>query len=86
MSGTVTVLYFAALRERAGRASETVSVFPGETVGTLLTRMRAADPRLEAAFAGPGTVRVAVSQKLTDFDAALSGGEEVAFFPPMTGG
>jgi molybdopterin synthase sulfur carrier subunit len=32
------------------------------------------------------SVRVALDQELSDFDAPLSGVREVAFFPPMTGG
>jgi molybdopterin synthase sulfur carrier subunit len=38
------------------------------------------------AFSDRAALRVALDQKLADFDAPLGGVREVAFFPPMTGG
>ncbi|NHO32456.1 molybdopterin converting factor subunit 1 [Acetobacter fallax] len=86
MSGTVTVLYFAALRERVGRSREVVSLDGVMTVGAMLMSRRDNDAVLDAVFSGPGTVRVAVNKILADFEAPLHDGDEVAFFPPMTGG
>lgn len=79
------VLYFAWVRERIGIPRETVET-SAATVADLITELRAREERYEAAFADLTALRVAVDQKLTDFDAPLSGVREVAFFPPMTGG
>lgn len=80
------VLYFAWLRERIGESEETVEAAGLATVADLVTALRAKGDRHEAAFAEPDAVRVAVNQKVSDFDAPLDGATEVAFFPPMTGG
>ncbi|MDP2737824.1 MAG: molybdopterin converting factor subunit 1 [Pseudorhodobacter sp.] len=79
------VLYFAWVRERIGLAREAVET--GATnAAELVAELRARDPRYAAAFADVSALRVALDQKLADFDAPLAGVREVAFFPPMTGG
>lgn len=79
------VLYFAWVRERIGIPKETVETQAG-TVNDLVAELKSREDRYEAAFADLSALRVAVDQKLTDFDAPLAGAREVAFFPPMTGG
>lgn len=81
----IDVLYFAWVRERIGIPRESIDS-SAKTVRELVEELRAREERYEAAFADLSAVRVAVDQKLTDFDASLSGAREVAFFPPMTGG
>lgn len=82
---TVTVLYFAWLRERIGVPREEVQT-QAQTVAELITELTAREERYALAFSDLASIRVAVDQELTDFDAPLSGAREVAFFPPMTGG
>ena len=79
------VLYFAWVRERVGlpREEVTTSVL---TVADLVEELKAREERYAVAFSDLSALRVAVDQKLTDFDASLDGAREVAFFPPMTGG
>lgn len=81
----IEVLYFAWVRERVGRPRETLET-AAPTVADLVEELRAREPRYAAAFADLKALRVAVDQKLTGFDAPISGAREVAFFPPMTGG
>jgi sulfur-carrier protein len=82
---TLTVRYFAWLRERVGEASEEVET-AAATVGALVEELRVRELRYALAFADLRAVRVAVDQELTDLGAPLAGAREVAFFPPMTGG
>lgn len=83
----VHVLYFAWLRERAGRAEEHLPLPPGvTTVGTLAAWLRARDAAGQAAFANPATIRAAVNQAFATPDTPVAEGDEVAFFPPVTGG
>jgi len=82
---TLTVRYFAWLRERVGEPSEAVET-SAATVGDLVDELRAREERYALAFADMRAVRVAVDQEIADFAAPLSGVREVAFFPPMTGG
>ena len=81
----IDVLYFAWVRERIGIPREQVTT-TAETVADLVTELRGREERYDLAFSDLSALRVAVDQKLTDFDASLSGVREVAFFPPMTGG
>jgi molybdopterin converting factor subunit 1 len=86
-TGTVHILYFAWLRERVGRAEERVALPPGvDTVGELIEWLRQQSPGHAAAFAVARTVRCAVNQDFADPAKKLAPGDEVAFFPPVTGG
>jgi molybdopterin synthase sulfur carrier subunit len=82
---TLEVLYFAWLRERIGMGRERVDT-AAPTVAALVAELSAREERYAAAFADTGALRVAVDQRLADWDAPLAGVREVAFFPPMTGG
>jgi sulfur-carrier protein len=79
------VMYFAWLRERIGLGSEEIAT-DAPTVAALIEELRAREPRYEAAFADLASLRVAVDQEATTFDAPIRGAREVAFFPPVTGG
>ena len=84
---TVRVLYFAYFRERAGRAGEEVSP-PASvaTVAQLMDWLKAQGEGRERAFADPALVRVALNREYVKLDHPLKPGDEVAFFPPVTGG
>jgi molybdopterin synthase sulfur carrier subunit len=82
----LTILYFAWLRERIGAAEETVPLPPGvTTVADLIEHLRARNPVHAAAF-DTRMIRCAVNQTFADPSTRLSPGDEVAFFPPVTGG
>ena len=81
----IDVLYFAWVRERIGLPRERLET-SAPTVRALIAELVAREERYEAAFADLTSLRVALDQDLSDFDAALAGVREVAFFPPMTGG
>jgi molybdopterin converting factor subunit 1 len=81
------ILYFAWLRERVGAAEEMVALPPEvATVSTLVAWLRARHPGFDAAFAAGATIRCAVNQEFAGPDAPVAAGDEVAFFPPVTGG
>lgn len=73
----VTVLWFAALRERRGVASEVVEVPPGTTLAALYAQCVPAD-RIPVAH-----VR---NQRVCPGDEPVADGDEVAFLPPLGGG
>ncbi|MGG5822633.1 molybdopterin converting factor subunit 1 [Falsiroseomonas sp. HW251] len=81
------ILYFAWLRQRIGVAEEEVS--PPEAVrdvGGLVAWLAARGGGHQAAFADPRQVRAAVNQDFAAPDTPVAPGDEVAFFPPVTGG
>jgi molybdopterin synthase sulfur carrier subunit len=81
----ITVLYFARLREALGCASERIALPAGvASVGALRDHL-AARGGAAAALAG-ATVRVAVNQVMAGPATPVADGDEVAFFPPVTGG
>jgi molybdopterin synthase sulfur carrier subunit len=77
---SVTVLYFAALRDAAGRGAEVVDT-PAD-LATLYAQLRA---RHGFAFA-PAALRVAVDGEFVRWDTVVPDGAEVAFIPPVSGG
>ncbi len=83
----VQIRYFAWLRERMGRADESLSLPDGiATVGDLAAWLRERDAAGLRAFADLATVRAAVNQVFAPSASSLQDGDEVAFFPPVTGG
>jgi sulfur-carrier protein len=83
----VRVLYFAWVRERVGKAEETLEPPPSvRTVSDLMQWLIARGEEYANAFASPKTIRAAIDQTHVKSDAAIAGAREIAFFPPMTGG
>lgn len=81
----IDVLYFAWVRERIGVPREKVDT-QALTVSALIVELSAREDRYALAFSDLDSLRVALDQELSSFDAPLAGVREVAFFPPMTGG
>lgn len=82
----ITVLYFARLRESLGRSNECLNVPARATVSALRSELVARGGNWAAELAEGRAVRVAVNQVMVAGDAPLRDGDEVAFFPPVTGG
>ncbi|HQN14188.1 MAG TPA: molybdopterin converting factor subunit 1 [Quisquiliibacterium sp.] len=84
---SVTIRYFASLREAVGVAHEQIDLPPGvHTAGALRAWLRGRGPVWAEALAETRAVRVAVDQVSGDADTAVRDGAEVAYFPPVTGG
>ena len=75
------------MRQRIGLAEEEVTP-PASvlTVGELVEWLKTRGPGYAAAFGNPGVVKAAVNQEFARPDRRLAPGDEVALFPPMTGG
>ena len=83
----IRVLFFASLRERLGRPAEELDVPSAvTTVGALREHLRARGGAWADVFAPARAVRAAVNQEMVQPAAAIKAGDEVAFFPPVTGG
>ena len=81
------ILYFAWLRAKTGTASEEVAPPPEvNTVGALMEWLAARRPGFAEALAAPGMVRAAVNQDYAQPGDPVRPGDEIAFFPPVTGG
>ncbi|MGE0875775.1 MAG: molybdopterin converting factor subunit 1 [Burkholderiales bacterium] len=83
----VKVLFFAGLRERLGVSREDVDLPAGvATLGGLRAHLAARGEPWTGALAEGRLLRMAVNQDMAGADAAIKPGDEVAFFPPVTGG
>ena len=83
----ITVLYFARLKESLNYSTEEIDL-PADVNTIALLKLHLAK-RGEAwanLFNGQQTIRAAINHALVDNDAAIKNGDEVAFFPPVTGG
>jgi molybdopterin synthase sulfur carrier subunit len=83
----VKVLFFAGLREQLGTAAEEVELPAGvATVAGLRTHLMQRGGAWQNVFADKKLVRVAVNQDMAQPVSPIKSGDEVAFFPPVTGG
>jgi molybdopterin synthase sulfur carrier subunit len=83
----VTLLYFAGLREALGTGREQLALPSGNaTVSSLVEALRNRDSRWTEAFAPGKSWRVAVNQQMATLATPVKPGDEIAFFPPVTGG
>jgi len=83
----VRVLYFASVREKVGKDLEEIELPAGvSTVAALRSHLRARGGLYENAFAEKSLLRAAVNQDMVQPSAAVKAGDEIAFFPPVTGG
>lgn len=81
------LLYFAWVRESAGCAEEELSLpRPDLNIEHLRQLLHARGGRWAQTFADPSRLRVAVNQEQVGWEQTVSDQDEVAFFPPMTGG
>ncbi len=76
---TVHIKYFASLRETLGRNSDELSISNTVTVEEIWNQVTESSQR-------PENILVAVNQEYAQFDHPVNDGDEVAFFPPVTGG
>jgi molybdopterin synthase sulfur carrier subunit len=83
----IQILYFAWLRERIGLSEERVEPPAGTArVADLVTWLRSRGAGYAEALADTARVRCAVNQDFATPEAAIADGDEIAFFPPITGG
>lgn len=83
----MNVLYFAWVRQKIGRSEETIEHTPElRTVADLANVLHARGGGYAEVFTDMSRLRAAVNQIHVALDAPLASGDEVAFFPPVTGG
>ena len=82
----VRLLYFSWVRERIGCAGEEVELPGAADVAGLIDALAGRSAGHAAAFADPARLRAAVNQQYCGFDHHIRDGDEIAFFPPVTGG
>ena len=81
------LIYFAWIREIIGKSDEAVDP-PADVscVEDLLVWLSARGDEYAEALSNPNLIRVAVNQEFAGLDTRIKKGDEVALFPPVTGG
>ena len=81
----MTLLYFAWVRQKIGKSEEMLAP-PAADIAGLIAHLESLGPNYADAFADLSRIRIAVNQRHAGSDAVLGPDDEVAFFPPVTGG
>lgn len=82
----IQVRYFASLREQLGRDAEAIEPSAATTVAELRAFLRARGEPWASALAPGQRILAAVNQAMARPETPVAEGDEVAFFPPVTGG
>jgi len=81
----VDILYFASFREVLGRANEQLPA-QFSTVGALISELAQRGENWKMALLDNQNLQIAVNHDVADRNTEIKPGDEVAFFPPVTGG
>ncbi|WP_343313981.1 molybdopterin converting factor subunit 1 [Brucella sp. BE17] len=83
----VKIVYFAWVREKIGKDEDSISLPSSSiTVGALITYLKSLGEEYALAFEHDTVIRAAINQEHVELDDLVKDGDEVALFPPMTGG
>ena len=81
------IQYFAHLREQLGREYDDLVLPDGiVNVAELIEFIKSADPAVKDIFESTPKILVAINQVVASRDSKVTQNDEIAFFPPMTGG
>jgi sulfur-carrier protein len=84
---SVDLVYFAWVRERIGKAEETLELPESViTAGDLISHLKTLGEEYASALEHENVIRVAINQEHVDHHEPIGGAREIALFPPMTGG
>lgn len=83
---TVRLLYFAWVREQIGKASEELTLEAPATLAALMDRLATLGEGHALALSQRDRLRAAINKDFATPDSLVQPGDEVAIFPPVTGG
>ena len=87
MNGNLKLVFFARLREDLGTGAEELALPPGVgTVAALRAHLAARGGAWGTSLAQGKAIRVAVNHEMAEPATPVRPGDEIAFFPPVTGG
>ncbi len=83
----MNILYFARIREHIGKSSDDVTLPENvKTVAGVIAYLETLGEHYKNAFEEPDLIRAAINDEYVPLDYKVSNSDELALFPPMTGG
>jgi len=82
----IDLLYFASLREQLGSGKEQIALQQIENIADLKSTLSKRGELWALAFTQQASLLVSVNQQMADDLTPVKDGDEIAFFPPVTGG
>ena len=83
---TIKLCFFARFREKLAMGEETYMLAASCPVSELIKQLAARGEVWSSLFDGSQNVLVAINQEMATLASVVTDGDEVAFFPPVTGG
>ena len=83
----MVVKYFSWIKEHIGKSEEQIDLPSNITnVNQLINYLNEIDEKYNIIFEKKELIKIAVNKTYSSFDANISNNDEIAFFPPVTGG
>ncbi|MDA9558503.1 molybdopterin converting factor subunit 1 [Alphaproteobacteria bacterium] len=83
----MNILYFSWIKDKLGKAKENITIDENiNSVAELITFLKSKDETYKEVFKDISSIRVSINMETANMDDSISINDEIAFFPPMTGG
>ena len=80
------ILYFASIKQRIGKAEDLINVLKPMTISEIIEILKAKNKNYNLVFSDLKNIRCSVNYNFVNFNEKVSNKDELAFFPPVTGG
>ena len=83
----MNILYFSWIKDKLGKTKENIAIDENiNSVDELITFLKSKDETYKEVFKDISSIRVSINMETANIDDPISINDEIAFFPPMTGG
>ena len=81
------VLYFSWIKDKLGKSNEEIQLNDNiKTINDLITSLKETNENYLDVFKDTSSIKVSINMETAKFEDSILDSDEVAFFPPMTGG